>query len=219
MHINKKQYRKGHFGCLGGQGREEADQEPTVQSMQGAPTLSSLHPLQGVKLRALALAALGAGLQTGGQRKSSGLFSWCVFHILKEPKRNMGCLESAVISQEREKGNIQFPYRLPNPDNQRRGKRSEWVRAELLSRNKGCAFGKNGPCTIGPEHSGVQEGKKWKLLDAVRKMGRRGAEPRTWLAMRCWAKVLTSLRIRYQIYQMGNTFPPSLLQRWLQPSI
>lgn len=47
------------------------------------------------------------------------------FLPLKELKRNMGCLETAVASQERDKGNIQFASRLPNPDNQKGASDSE----------------------------------------------------------------------------------------------
>lgn len=50
---------------------------------------------------------------TWGKWSSTELFSRGFFHIPKELKRNMECLETAVISQEGGKGGIQFASRLP----------------------------------------------------------------------------------------------------------
>lgn len=72
MHRNKKQYRKGHFGYLGGQGLEEADQEPTVQRTEGAPTPSSLHPRQGVKLTTWHLQHWGLDYRLGARGRGQG---------------------------------------------------------------------------------------------------------------------------------------------------
>lgn len=59
-----------------------------------------------------------------GKRGSQGSPSE-VSSCLKELKRNTGCLETAVLAQERDKGNIQFASRLPNPGNQRGASDSE----------------------------------------------------------------------------------------------
>lgn len=176
MHINKKQYRKGHFGCLGGQGREEADREPTVPRTEGAPTLSSLHPRQGVKLTARHLQHWGLAYRLGTRGRAQGC-SPDVFSTFWRNRRGIWDLYKVLSFHRKErKGTFNFLIGCPTQIIKGGEKRSEWVRAELLSRNKGCAFGINGPCTIGPEHSGVQEGKKWKLPDAVKKMGVGGVQ-------------------------------------------
>lgn len=48
-----------------------------------------------------------------GKWSRTELFSRGFFHIPKELKRNMECLETAVISQEGDKGDIQFASKLP----------------------------------------------------------------------------------------------------------
>lgn len=96
------------------EGLEEVVNNP---QWEGQRPYTPLPPLAPIGITALAFAA--PGLQARGQEEQSGLPSGGFFHSLKELKRNMGCLEAAVISQERDKGNMQFASRLPNPGNQR----------------------------------------------------------------------------------------------------
>lgn len=179
-----------------------SDQQP----MEGAQTLLSALHLQVQKSQLWYLQHQHYRPRARGAVRA---LSWGFFHILKELKRSMGCLETADISQERDTGNIQFASRFPDPDNQKRGeKKKEGViqSRTFVQKQRLCIWHTFPLCYRNLCTVEYKRERNFEIMWCCEENVQLGL--RTLLAMWFWARLLTSVRFSHQARQMENTCLP-----------